>query len=1049
MSPASPPPRDGDDDGYQCLGSLVEQLEGKGYMLNASDLGRIHGELLALGNHPSSTLAESTADLFGRLGHQLAKFTDGQQQEIVSALAPLREDIHRRMSATTKVLNTWLAEMVPPEGIATSSPNMDHCQEAAFVERLKILLEKVACAPQLQYYRRCGDAKTRVRFLVAVASAIRAVQESSVLSVQGEQQVIPVALIQRLTNCFFVLPKHGNVLSIWIDSRLDRYNLTWWRAAQRAVERCKDGIQSKLLRVLQDTARRACATDERPWFRLSRWPMAWCPLARAFISFMMENSRELGDLGRICLSECPAHSLRPQTLFDVIRLFGTFFEVDATTLPGAVRPSPMAGTNNSTDAIAVVATQHEAAGDDLEKKCAVVEPEQVQEQLGRVSTATDLKAQSAQPLQGHQLAPHDMAPTTKAPMPLQEAPVTLTPQTQAPAPVRETCDAPTDTTHGKSDERCGTIAADSARAPEASNTNNCMEPPAPSVTPPVAEQSNEIPPASLHLDQVMHQHSIARNTSSFQSMNMTKPKAPSVVVSSDVNIQRSQASKPLALGFDDPTWTVRPPVQQSPFAGAMGNDACASVQANAMGELGSAPKLVRRRIDWQDLELLERLVRAGLPVDDEWQSQWKAHCDQKQVLPDFTIHPGKHVLTEFVERNLYALFSKEWAKDLMYKAEGLDDKVPTQTAPPAEESGQVPNEHLPPTAASSEQNTYQAEINKDKPGVNEVVVSSEKRNRQRSSSRGSNHGVAADASQLKAEPKTGMTKTANTGLSNEEEPSDDGSRGDLSVLPSPYHKTRLCLPFLEGKCTKGRDCSFAHSQQELKQPGEAKQEAQDRLDRKLRKESKKQKTEVGEAAVQPRVDPYFKTHMCPFWMQQGHCPHSTNCYYAHSPDEVRNFPSHMMGLPMMAPLAIVGSPLMPPHMNMLGGPGSSGVAPDRRMKRKDGKEGKHKKHKDKGKDGKKERNKDEKHEKKEKTEKNTQHDKTERNEGTEPSERNEKSEKRMEKAKDKKKKRSREERNIDMEVQQQDTEEQVSAPPQESGSHGKKHREKRDRDGPR
>merc|ERR1712176_525824 len=201
---------------------------------------------------------------------------------------------------------------------------------------------------------------------------------------------------------------------------------------------------------------------------------------------------------------------------------------------------------------------------------------------------------------------------------------------------------------------------------------------------------------------------------------------------------------------------------------------------------------------------------------------------------------------------------------------------------------------------------------------------------------------------------------------------------------------------------------------------------------KLRKESKKQKTEVGEAAVQPRVDPYFKTHMCPFWMQ-GHCPQATNCYYAHSPDEIRNPVSHMMGLPMMTPLAFVGSPMMSPHMNMLGGPGSSGVAPDRRMKRKDGKEGKHKKHKDKGKDGKKDKAKDEKHEKKDKNEHNSQHDRAERNDRTDTTERNEKSEKRMEKVKDKKKKKSRE-RNADMEVQQHDTEDKVTAPLQEGGS---------------
>jgi len=42
--------------------------------------------------------------------------------------------------------------------------------------------------------------------------------------------------------------------------------------------------------------------------------------------------------------------------------------------------------------------------------------------------------------------------------------------------------------------------------------------------------------------------------------------------------------------------------------------------------------------------------------------------------------------------------------------------------------------------------------------------------------------------------------------------------------PSFYHRTRMCYAFLEGKCNKPRgECSFAHSPEELKNAGEARQ----------------------------------------------------------------------------------------------------------------------------------------------------------------------------------------------------------------------------------
>ncbi|CAE7634669.1 unnamed protein product [Symbiodinium pilosum] len=55
--------------------------------------------------------------------------------------------------------------------------------------------------------------------------------------------------------------------------------------------------------------------------------------------------------------------------------------------------------------------------------------------------------------------------------------------------------------------------------------------------------------------------------------------------------------------------------------------------------------------------------------------------------------------------------------------------------------------------------------------------------------------------------------------------SSNSSTSDIEQItelpPSQDHKTRLCSAFLEGRCHKGSSCPAAHSQSELRKPGEA------------------------------------------------------------------------------------------------------------------------------------------------------------------------------------------------------------------------------------
>lgn len=95
----------------------------------------------------------------------------------------------------------------------------------------------------------------------------------------------------------------------------------------------------------------------------------------------------------------------------------------------------------------------------------------------------------------------------------------------------------------------------------------------------------------------------------------------------------------------------------------------------------AAPKLVRRRIDWSNDRAMRQIVHRGLSAGDaEWTNNWADFCAQRGISADLAAAQGsgppKDAVAEFLEQNLTVLLKRDWAKDLMFKAEGQNDELP-------------------------------------------------------------------------------------------------------------------------------------------------------------------------------------------------------------------------------------------------------------------------------------------------------------------------------------------------------------------------------------
>lgn len=208
---------------------------------------------------------------------------------------------------------------------------------------------------------------------------------------------------------------------------------------------------------------------------------------------------------------------------------------------------------------------------------------------------------------------------------------------------------------------------------------------------------------------------------------------------------------------------------------------------------------------WEDLAFLARLVRRGVRADEDWKSTWQQYCEEWRIPSDLSGIPPKEALTLFVERNVWQLVNKEWAKDLMYKQDGEDD------APPKPAPGS-PSYQPPAVTAVAIQAPAEAAPQDDAAPAEAAAASSS-----------ASQAPAAEAEASNAAPLGAAPPSAAAAA----QPEGAGAPAPGAQNRKPAteaQKTRMCFAFLEGRCMKGRECECAHSERELRTIAQARRE---------------------------------------------------------------------------------------------------------------------------------------------------------------------------------------------------------------------------------
>lgn len=302
----------------QQVRALLLQLERGERVGAAGEQAKTCQELLDLVRRWPEEPPEDEAKLLSRLTPQVSKFTEGQQHDIVGAFRPLSDSVGQKLAECATALNRWLAEAPEAEK-----------DRGVHAQKLAELLQEVDGALWFRCYKKCPGLAVKASFLLAAASVIRAVYgEGAPLRSQVMMQPRAILLVRRMAERLFHTPRHGNVLLIWHEGRLERYNRTLWRAARRAADRLRDELQVRLVSALRRATSpvQAAGGKAKPALQLELrpWPMVGCPLAKTFLEFVAQRGRELGGLGKPALSECPPHCLWPQTLRRLLGLLDTF-----------------------------------------------------------------------------------------------------------------------------------------------------------------------------------------------------------------------------------------------------------------------------------------------------------------------------------------------------------------------------------------------------------------------------------------------------------------------------------------------------------------------------------------------------------------------------------------------------------------------------------------------------------------------------------------------------------------------------------------------------
>eukprot|EP00747_Dinoflagellata_sp_TGD_P168414 gnl/TRDRNA2_/TRDRNA2_194728_c0_seq1.p1 gnl/TRDRNA2_/TRDRNA2_194728_c0~~gnl/TRDRNA2_/TRDRNA2_194728_c0_seq1.p1 ORF type:complete len:365 (-),score=71.56 gnl/TRDRNA2_/TRDRNA2_194728_c0_seq1:45-1139(-) len=110
----------------------------------------------------------------------------------------------------------------------------------------------------------------------------------------------------------------------------------------------------------------------------------------------------------------------------------------------------------------------------------------------------------------------------------------------------------------------------------------------------------------------------------------------------------------------------------------------------------------------------------------------------------------------------------------------------------------------------------------------------------------------------------------------------DAGFGDSSA----YVKTKMCTFFAKGMCTRGVQCTFAHSPDELKAPAPGAGKA----------------TGKGKFSM-PGANSGYKTRLCMNWEQMGSCPRGATCTFAHGAQELQASPAALAAAVADAPAA--------------------------------------------------------------------------------------------------------------------------------------------------
>lgn len=286
----------------------------------------------------------ASSGIFLRLEEALLKLPPGVQQQVVASFRPLKAEVSRRLAEWTNEFNDWLNEA----GQMQSSK----LQQTQQTQHLGELLQEVESSPQLLWYRQCPKARVKTKFLMAVASLVRALtQGSPLVKPWVEQHPALQSLAQKIMKRLFVLPGLGNILETWHDGRLACYNATLSLAAQRAADKMRDDLQVSLVSAVKRAT--ANTGDEKLrgpkqalQLQMRDWPMSGCPLARALLEFLKSHAVDLGDLGRPSLREIPPHSLKPATLRNLLS------RLDAFDLVG---PGPISLVRLRFEAVAALA----------------------------------------------------------------------------------------------------------------------------------------------------------------------------------------------------------------------------------------------------------------------------------------------------------------------------------------------------------------------------------------------------------------------------------------------------------------------------------------------------------------------------------------------------------------------------------------------------------------------------------------------------------------------------------------------------------------------